>query len=379
MLVAYNENKQPIILFQLLPYQELDLLKAQKYFCPQCGEQVIIKAGPIKIPHFAHKRQTKCDQLFSERESVMHLTGKEHLYKWLQSKKVSASLEAIIPQLRQRPDVLATVKNKQYALEFQCSPISAQLFYERTVGYTTSDIEPLWILKNFAPKTARVTPIQALKMTNFQQLFIRKSEKRLPYVVCYDVEKKQFVYYHHLFFIRSNQYVTAVTTLPLMTQHLPLLQPKPISKQLFQQLFGLFRNRQQAYIDASFVFGQAKVHDLLWRSMYELRILYDQLPFTVGLPIVGSEFVCESTLKWQVALHYYAQNYHIPLVEMDQSDVVCFLRWANFNTSQQAVVAVCHYVMICRKMKIDTVHSTVSTYELIECIYSQFFAKSVKN
>ena len=379
MLVAYNENKQAIILFQLLPKRDIQELKAHNYYCPQCGELVIIKAGAIKTPHFAHKRQTACDGQFSERESVAHLIGKQQLYSWLQSKKVSVRLEATIPQLMQRPDILATVHNKQYALEFQCSTISEQLFYERTAGYVPCDIEPIWILKNTPQRSAKqAAPIQVLKLTTFQKLFIQYSNSS-PHLVCYDVDKQQFIYYHHLIFTRSNQCVAAVSTLPLQAQHLPLLQPTTISKQTFQQLFGLFRNRQQAFINSSYAFGQAKVNDLLWRSVYELRILYGQIPFTIGIPIIESEFVCESTLKWQVALHYYAQLYELPLSKMNDFEVERFLHWANFATSKQAIKAVCRYLRICHKMNIDTVHSAICVHELIDCIYSQFVAISVKN
>lgn len=379
MLVAYNEKKEAIILFQLIPQHDVQKLKAHSYYCPQCGESVIMKVGPIKIPHFAHKRQTACDRLFTERESVAHLSGKQQLYCWLQAKKVPVQLEATIPKLLQRPDLLAVVQKKRYAIEFQCSPISEQLFYERTAGYLSHGIHPIWILNNFPQTSARkVAPIQALKLTYFQQLFIQQNGQYY-YIVCYDVDSQQFVYYHHLFFIRTNHYVAAVSTLPLMAQRLPLLQPTTISKQTFQQLFGLFRNRQQAYIDSSFAFGQAKVHDLLWRSMYELRILYDQIPFTVGLPIVGSEFVCESTLKWQVALHYYTQRYQMPLSNMTESDVERFLRWANFANSEQSIDAVLKYLRICQQMKVETVHSAVSVRDLIDCLYNQFVAISVKN
>lgn len=113
--------------------------------------------------------------------------------------------------------------------------------------------------------------------------------------------------------------------------------------------------------------------------MYELRILYDQIPFTVGLPIVGSEFVCESTLKWQVALHYYAQRYQMPLSNMTESDVERFLRWANFANSEQSIDAVLKYLRICQQMKVETVHSAVSVRDLIDCLYNQFVAISVKN
>ncbi len=32
----------------------------QQFFCPDCGEKLIRKAGKIKIPHFAHSQNTEC-------------------------------------------------------------------------------------------------------------------------------------------------------------------------------------------------------------------------------------------------------------------------------------------------------------------------------
>ena len=378
MLVAYNEKKQAIILFQLLLQKSLQEIKAQQYYCPQCGEPVIVKAGAIKIPHFSHKHKTACDGLFSERESVVHLTGKQHLYTWLHSKNVDVRLEATIPRLLQRPDILAIVRKKRYAIEFQCSPIGERLFYKRTAGYESIGIEPIWILKDFMPTSMRPASFQAIKLTHFQLLFIKRGGS-LPFIVCYNVDRQQFIYYHHLFFVRSNECVAAVSTLPLKAQRLPLLQPSSIPKHVFQQLFGLFRNRQRAYISASYAFGQAKVQDLLWRSMYELRILYDQIPFTVGIPIVDSEYVCESTLKWQVALHYYVKTFQITLLDMQSANVQRFLRWANFSMVPEAERAVLHYITICKQVGIETVHSAVSVQQLIDCLYSQFVALSVKN
>ena len=100
------------------------ILKTSNTFsCTQCSEQVILKNGPIKIPHFAHTRNVSCTQAFSEGESEDHLNGKLHLYEFLQKHSSSVELEAYLPSLHQRPDLYVQSNVSKFAIEFQCSQI----------------------------------------------------------------------------------------------------------------------------------------------------------------------------------------------------------------------------------------------------------------
>jgi len=45
--------------------------KGEKYYCPGCGEEVILRRGEVKVAHFAHKSGTNCTQ-----ESILHKTAK---------------------------------------------------------------------------------------------------------------------------------------------------------------------------------------------------------------------------------------------------------------------------------------------------------------
>lgn len=376
MLVALNENKQYVILTPSHTVEQIQEMRKLKFHCPQCAAPVILKAGPIKIPHFAHKQKSVCDQLFSERESLEHLMGKFHFYEWLTSLNVPVQLEATIPAIQQRPDVLAKVKGQQFAIEFQCSPISEELFQTRSNGYRLNNITPIWIPKNM--HKLKRWQVQSIKLSHFQRLFIQEG-RIAQFYVSYDVSSSHFIYFTNLLFLKPTECVTAVTSIPLTAQHLPLLQPTPVSKEIFKQMFGLFRNRQQAYIQSTFVFGQAKIQSLLWRSLYELRILYDKIPLTVGLPIKYSEFVGTSTLEWQAAFHYFLQLYQIPISRVNDSIIVQFLKWANYNHSSKAQLAIRNYINVCIEMNIETVHSAVLIMQLVDTIYMQFVAISEKN
>lgn len=145
MFVAKDEIGQ---LWNLL---ENTSCKRQVYYCPACHGEVILKAGSIKIPHFAHRRKTDCD-FYSENESLTHLKGKQLLYEWSQKQ---ARLEVGLPAIKQRPDLLLD----KIAIEFQCSPLSIQRLQERIKGYQEIALPQWWILGGDLQKRGRLTAL----------------------------------------------------------------------------------------------------------------------------------------------------------------------------------------------------------------------------
>lgn len=60
-------------------------IKGEKYICPECKEDLILRQGDIRIYHFAHKSyETKCN--YYNRESQIHMDAKELLKNILESK-----------------------------------------------------------------------------------------------------------------------------------------------------------------------------------------------------------------------------------------------------------------------------------------------------
>ena len=49
----------------------IDARRENGYFCPACGQKLILKRGKIKTPHFAHKPESKCSG-----ETIKHQVGK---------------------------------------------------------------------------------------------------------------------------------------------------------------------------------------------------------------------------------------------------------------------------------------------------------------
>lgn len=109
-------------------------VKGNKYFCPICGEEVIVRQGEFVAWHFAHKVSSNCDDwhydmsdwhrdmqnLFPEeyQEVVVEYDGKKH-----------------------RADIL----KDGVVLEFQHSPISAEEYMERNRFWTSAGYRIAWI------------------------------------------------------------------------------------------------------------------------------------------------------------------------------------------------------------------------------------------
>lgn len=116
--------------------------KRQSLFCPACKEPVILKTGQQKTAHFAHKNLQDCFG-FSEKETIEHLQLKKYFFEWCRQFVTHPPvLEAYLPALRQRPDILCG----DLAIEIQCSVLAYERMKERTKGYLSKNYRVWWIL-----------------------------------------------------------------------------------------------------------------------------------------------------------------------------------------------------------------------------------------
>lgn len=118
-----------------------DAVKNQTYFCPACGDSMIIKRGKIVAPHFSHKGKTNCDSWFTHKMSIWH--------KMMQSKFPSHSREVIVWNSEHTEfhiaDILLKHKDKTYIFEFQHSTISYSEFSKRSSFYLSLGYILIWI------------------------------------------------------------------------------------------------------------------------------------------------------------------------------------------------------------------------------------------
>lgn len=133
--------------------------KTENYMCPGCESPVILKKGTRMIAHFAHVNKNSCSS-FSEGETEEHLKGKTALYEAFKQENVKVEIEAQLPDINQRPDVLVSYYGEEYAIEFQCSPITVSEIVRRTRGYQNSGRKVIWLAGNKLTITDRLTSLQ---------------------------------------------------------------------------------------------------------------------------------------------------------------------------------------------------------------------------
>lgn len=137
MLVALHEN------------QRVDAFSANKgptYFCPNCGDEVILKQGRIVIHHFAHKPPTDCS--WAKGETREHLLAKTVIRDAFRNTSYQAEFEAEVLSGAgdRRADVLLTNRSgRRVAIEVQHTPILYDAIERRTGAYAIAGVPVIWV------------------------------------------------------------------------------------------------------------------------------------------------------------------------------------------------------------------------------------------
>ncbi|WKA53724.1 competence protein CoiA [Planococcus shixiaomingii] len=290
ILVASTKDKLLFYLTKTYANKELVAIKnSTEFFCPCCGAEVILKIGQIKTPHFAHKSLTHCDT-YSEPESPRHLQGKLLLYQFFSSKNYAVELEKYLPEICQRADLLV---NRQFAIEYQCSPLSTAQLAVRTHGYLQHGIQPVWIVGIEGPLK---DGIQLLKLPAWTKELLRLNP---GYIILFSPEENSFYYYSNLFYVSGNLWIGKVKPLSALKQSFPFAVPKKLTEKEFETMFNLFHQTRRKFI-ASQSFIKNRIASPFWRACYELQIKEGTLPEAFGLPLKNAEFIPCNAVLWQL-------------------------------------------------------------------------------
>lgn len=372
MLVAMTEQQRLFHLTTKLPLDELQRLKKQQsFFCPQCKEQLLLKAGHIKIPHFAHQKNRACDSLFSEGESTAHLLGKQHLFHLFTNLQLHPVLEPYLPELHQRPDLLITFKERQYAVEFQCSPIAQPSFQLRTNGYVNANITPIWILHT--PEKFKNSGIVKISINHTNAQFIQQYKKQ-RFLITYDVTGKIFYYISNLIHIHKMQYFAVVKPLPLSQQRFPLLVPEKILKPHFYLLLKTFRNYREQYIHPRLLLSKKGVNDRFFRAIYELKLTMTKLPIFLGIPVYNTHAFNIFCIEWQVGLFYFMKCHALTPKTMNIHAIPYFFKWSQLELTDERKVAVAHYLEVLRILNIEQLDVNIAQEQLFNVLYDELVA-----
>lgn len=373
LLVALTKQQELFHIQHNMSQVELKELKRKDaFFCPQCKEPLILKVGQIKIPHFAHHKNSDCDSYFSEGESAAHLMGKQQLLSLFTKLSLQPILEPYVPQIQQRPDLLLTKGGEKFAIEFQCSKIPAQLVQTRTNGYRLVNIHPIWVIQtpNDHFKTTGLKKI-SINHTNAQYI---KTYKKQRYLITYDVHSETFYYVSNLIWVQGLQYFGVVQAVPLMQQRFPFFTPKIISKATFQILFSKWINYRNTLLRSRLLLSRKGVNDSFIRAVYELNCSVFKMPNFLGLPTIYAQQMNMPNVEWQIQLFYFLHCHQLTPKTMHEKSIPYFLQWAKMNKDLEMKRAVSQYLAIIKKLEIENMQSKVSQTQLINVLYEELVA-----
>ena len=135
MLVAYNRYGET---------RAYDAhLEDGPFHCPFCRAEVILKQGPIKAAHFAHRPDANCS-IVGQEESVEHQLVKQDIYQALLHVPGVSEVQVERHLQEVRPDVSFRYNGTFVAIEVQVSTLSSQDIERRTLAYARKNIAVLW-------------------------------------------------------------------------------------------------------------------------------------------------------------------------------------------------------------------------------------------
>ena len=365
MLIALTEQSQRFISYEYSREVLQQYRQHKKFYCPQCHQPVRLKIGTINIPHFAHITNQACDRLFAEGESVLHLRGKIQLFEWLKKLGHIVELEPYLSKLAQRPDILLTSHNQLIALEYQCSPIAHEKWRLRTDGYEKEKIEALWLFQT--PQKKSVTPgIQKISIAPIMQQVLIHPSQGLPYLITYDANTSQFIYWSNLLHLQGHTFIAKVQCLPIEMQRYPFYEPNQLSKDDFKCYWQLYKKAVEQYMYYRLLRSKRGVQDLFLRSCYEMKFSLESMPIYVGFPVKNTEAIPYFPIEWQTMLHYFCRQLQLLPHELCKGDIQLFLHQLGVEPTEVAIQAVKNYSMILEKVQ--------SSKDYMADVYGHLFA-----
>lgn len=311
MLIANDSNGRSFNLADNWSRKELANLRkhSTSFQCPQCKKQVILKAGQLKIPHFAHKTGHSC-QAFSEGESGRHLKGKADLYHWLNQFR-KTSLEPFLPDISQRPDLLS---GDLTAVEYQCSAITAELFSARTAGYLNRKYTPFWI---YGGKSIE-QQYGYYKFSAFQRLFFQFSPQFGFWMTAYCPDQEAFTFYHQLTPLTASLYSACKQVIPI--EYLtfpPMLQRAAVLPFTMDEWI-----KRKHYWIQSQLYHRCGIQHPLIQTVYRAKLNLALLPEWMGVPVRLMALLKNHPLEWQFYLWNDLFGHTINVTAEEASEVL---------------------------------------------------------
>lgn len=296
MLQAKSSGGELITLATLTP-AELKQLKLEKqtFTCPACGSRVIAKAGTKLIPHFAHHQADSCITS-ANGESDYHEQGKLLLYQWLKAQQLQVKLEAYLPEIQQRPDILLTVNKKTIAIEYQCARIPPEVIIKRNNGYKRAGITPIWIM---GEQLLKRKSTNGFKLDSFLQLFIHQFTSATPPIIYFFCpHTTQLINLMDIYSVGNGLAFGFIQIRTLQAIQFPeLFHFHNFERQTLWRIWK--KEKARFRIRPIKQFGA----ELKWHKwLYEKGLHRDFLPTIVHIPVPSQHFMKQPLWRWQSKL-----------------------------------------------------------------------------
>jgi competence protein CoiA len=303
MLIALTEKGVTVNLVLIKHIGELHALREkEKFYCPQCHDSLLLKVGTQKIPHFAHTHHSNCPGS-SEAESSMHLKGKSDLFLWFKQRGWETTLEHYVPDIRQKADILVSKNGHPFAIEYQCSVIPISLLKERTKGYYSQGITPVWILGGLPYQKLLSVSERTYRITDFQMSFSHIHRQSGFCLSSYHPYYKQMYQLKHIHPLTTTKVIAYLACHPLEN----VLSPFPFSLDIGDREqneilpIPLWFKEKSTWLQTKIYYARS-LKDPFLSAVYKNGFHPLLLAPVIGIP-VASMGVCKShPIEWQFYL-----------------------------------------------------------------------------
>lgn len=295
MFIAKRENGE---LFSLVSETNrndlLQLRTRERFFCPSCKEEVVLKLGTKRVYHFAHLKGSDCPAQI-EPESEYHLLGKLQLYEWLRLQKVDPKLEPYLDKIKQRPDILFIYQNKTYVIEYQCSPISEQLFHKRTRQYITNGFIPIWIL---GAKQLNRKSTYLFSLSDFHSFFLTELSNNQWILRSYCPDGQHFITLQQIIPLSKRNVTAQLQTVKQNNMSINELLFPYKNKSSIHHLISDWWQRMQTY-KHHYPLNRWAYQDPFVKELYMRGLSFSQLSPALGVPLPSALLIETSPFIWQ--------------------------------------------------------------------------------
>lgn len=109
-------------------------LPTSNIVCPECSFPMVLKAGVVKMAHFAHKPGSNCS--YGRGETPEHMAAKRMVASWLRSEMTGCIVEPEYTICNRRADLAQIFPNGWVVVhEMQLASITTEELQKRTDDY----------------------------------------------------------------------------------------------------------------------------------------------------------------------------------------------------------------------------------------------------